>query len=198
MLQRTSSKRIAVQPGMSYNVYFKAKSENWVTTEHLEACQYQLLWLDANGGVLARIYSHPHWIYPQTFWQQYGRGHPADSEGSVALVRLTPPAGAAWLDLKIGWIRHPSGATPENPAGTNPAGSKLFVDDLVVDAFEAGSGGSLPTLSAVRSPGGITLTWTRVLEAADSVTGSWAPIQGATSPLTVKVDQPERFFRSRQ
>jgi len=116
----------------------------------------------------------------------------------VALVRLTPPAGAAWLDLKIGWIRHPSGATPENPAGTNPAGSKLFVDDLVVDAFEAGSGASLPTLSAVGSPGGITLTWTGVLEAADSVTGSWAPIQGATSPLTVKVDQPARFFRSRQ
>jgi hypothetical protein len=198
MLQRTSSKRIAVTAGKSYNVYFKAKIENWVTTEHLDAVHHEVLWLDANGAVLDRIYSHPHWIYPQTFWQQYSRGHPAGTDGSVTLVRLAPPAGAAWLDLKIGWIRHPSGAVDDtHPDGANPPGSKLFVDDLVIDAFGGAPVAGGPTISIERKGADITLTWTGVLESADSITGPWSVVPGATSPLIISADRAQRFLRSR-
>jgi hypothetical protein len=153
VLQRPSGKRIAVTAGNSYNVYFKLKIENWVITDTTKDCvHYEIRWLDANGAVLDRTYSHPFWIFPQTFWQQYSVGHPAGSDGSVALVRLSPPAGAAFLDLKIGWIRFNSGIDDTNPdPGINPAGTQLFVDDLVVDSFGAAVGAP-PTISAAASP----------------------------------------------
>ncbi len=193
MLQLKSSKRIAVAAGKTYNIYFKAKAENWVTPEHQDTCHFQVLWLDQSGAVLRRIYSHPHWINPQPFWQQYSRGHPEGGDSSIALVRLPPPAGAAWLDVKIGWIRNPSGATAENPQGTNPEGSQLFVDDLTVDSF---AGGAAPTISLARSGTQITLTWTGVLESANDVKGQWTPLQGATSPLPVSPTQARTFYRS--
>jgi hypothetical protein len=81
VLQRPSGKRIAVTAGNSYNVYFKLKIENWVITDTTKDCvHYEIRWLDANGAVLDRIYSHPFWIFPQTFWQQYSVGHPAGSD----------------------------------------------------------------------------------------------------------------------
>ena len=149
-------------------------------------------WLDQSGAVLGRIYSHPLWISPQPFWQQYSRGHPDGADSSIALARLSPPTGAAWLDVKIGWIRNPSGVTPDNPQGTNPEGSQLFVDDLVVDSFAGG-----PAINLTRSGTQITLTWTGVLESATDVNGQWAPVQGATSPLLVSPTQARTFYRSR-
>jgi hypothetical protein len=196
MLQRTASKRLAADLSKSYNLYFKAKSDNWVSPEHQDTCHYEILWLDKNGAVLDRIYSHPHWINPQSFWQQYSRGHPASVDGSVALVRLTPPAGTAFLDFKIGWIRNPTGVTDTQPDGTNPAGSKLFVDDLVIDAF-AGGAPVGPTISVARTADGLSISFTGTLESANDITGLWTAVQGATSPWSVKADQPRRFFRSR-
>ena len=127
---------------------------------------------------------------------RYARGHPAGADHSVALARVAPPAGAAFLDFKVGWIRNPSGATEENPAGTNPAGSKLFVDDLVIDAFATG-GGPGATISAARTADGLSITFTGTLESANDITGPWIAVQGATSPFAVKADQTRRFYRSR-
>lgn len=137
VLQRKADKRVAVTAGKTYNVSLRTKAGNWVTTDHLDAAHYEVHWLDAAGALVGRIYSHPLWIYAQPFWRTYNLGHPAGSDGSVALVRLSPPAGAAWLDVKVGWLRNPSGATEEKPDATNPEGSQLFVDDLVIDSFGA-------------------------------------------------------------
>lgn len=141
-LQRTAAKRVPVEAGKAYNVYFRAKSENWVSPEHQDTCHFELQWLDANGAIVGRTYSHPHWINPQPFWQEYTRGHQAGASQSLALVRVQPPAGATALDLKVGWVRIASGITDEKPEGTNPAGSQLFVDDLVIDSTAGGSSGT--------------------------------------------------------
>lgn len=138
-LQRAAAKRIAVESGKAYNVYFRARSENWVSPEHNDTCHYELQWLDASGAVVGRTYSHPHWINPQPFWQEYARGHTAGASRSMALVRVQPPAGAVALDFKVGWVRLSSGVTDEKPEGTNPAGSQLYVDDLVIDSFGSGA-----------------------------------------------------------
>src|SRR5207249_4726800 len=96
-----------------------------------------------------------------------------------------------------GWIRNPSGATDDNPAGTNPPGSKLFVDDLVIDVFAGGGGGGgTATISATKTTDGITITFTGVLESATDVTGPWSSVQGASSPWQVKADQLRKFYRS--
>ncbi len=141
VLQRTSARRIAVESGKAYNIYFRAKSENWVSPEHADSCHFEIQWLDKNGAVVGRTYSHPYWINPQTFWQTYSSGHDSGASRSFALARVQPPSAAAALDLKIGWLRLASGATDDKPEGTNPAGSQLFIDDLVVDAVA----GSVPS-----------------------------------------------------
>ena len=195
MLQRKAAKRVPVEAGKSYNVYFQMKAENWLTPGNQDACHYEVFWLNQNGDVIDRILSHPLWITPQAFWQTYSLGHPNGSDHSVALVRLTPPVGAAWLDLKIGWLRNPSGATEQNPKGTNPEGTLLFIDDLVVDGFA-----SAPTITIAPRPnnGGITLTWTGALESSASLSGPWAPVPGANnSPLNVSVSEQRQFYRSR-
>ena len=193
VLQRPASKRIPVAAGNTYNVYFKLKAENWVLTDTTkDSVHYLIGWLDANGAVLDRIYSHPFWIFPQTFWQQYSVGHPAGSDGSVALVRLSPPAGAAFLDLKIGWIRFNSGIDPSNP--DNAAGTKLFVDDLVVDAFGTG-GGARPTIGVQKTGNTVSITFTGTLQSSTTVNGQFTDIPG--NPASPHTAQPG-FYRSRQ
>ncbi len=76
VLQRTANSRIAVQAGKAYNVYFHVKAENWVTPEHRDAVHYQIVWRNAAGAVVDRIFSHPHWLYPQTYWYHCDLGHP--------------------------------------------------------------------------------------------------------------------------
>jgi hypothetical protein len=54
-----------------------------------------------------------------------------------------------------------------------------------------------PTLSATRTANGLSITFTGTLESASDVKGPWNVVQGAASPLSVKTDQPTRFYRSR-
>lgn len=140
VLQRAASSRVAVQAGKAYNVYFHVKSENWVTPEHRDAVHYQIVWRNAAGAVIDRIFSHPHWLYPQAYWYHGDLGHPEGKDDSITLARLTPPAGAATLDVRVGWVRNNSAINADTGDAANPAGSLLYVDDLVIDAVAASSG----------------------------------------------------------
>ena len=46
----------------------------------------------------------------------------------------------------------------------------------------------------------LTLTWDPgwILESSTNVDGPYQPVQGATSPYPVSIDQPDQFFRLRQ
>src|SRR5262249_48053938 len=70
VLQRAANSRIPVQAGKAYNVYFHVKAENWVTNPgdnggKTDAVHYEIVWRNAAGEMVDRIFSHPYWIYPQ-------------------------------------------------------------------------------------------------------------------------------------
>jgi hypothetical protein len=81
----------------------------------------------------------------------------------------------------------------QNPA--NPAGSLLYLDDLVIDAY--GAVVVDPTISVSKNGASVVVTYTGTLESAAQVTGPWTPVTGATSPLTVSPTEPSRFYRSK-
>jgi Carboxypeptidase regulatory-like domain len=196
VLQRAANARIAVQAGKAYNVYFHIKAENWVTKEHLDAVHYQIVWRNAAGTVIDRILSHPHWLYPQPYWYTANLGHPQGKDDSVTLARLSPPAGAATLDVRVGWVRNTSGQPNDDGVVPNPAGSLLYVDDLVVDAVASGSAPA-PTIAVTRNGAKITITYTGTLESSADVAGGFTAVAGATSPLPVTPDQAQRFYRTK-
>jgi len=54
-----------------------------------------------------------------------------------------------------------------------------------------------PTISVVNNgDGSVTVTFEGRLQAADSVNGPWADVEGATSPLTIPSDQAAQFGRA--
>jgi len=154
-----------------------------------------VVWRDAAGKVVGTILSHPHWLYPQPFWYLCDRGHPEGTPDSVTLARLVPPVGAATLDVRVGWVRVDSAIDPNTQTPGNPAGSLLYVDDLVVDAY--GAAVVEPTISVAKNGASVVVTYTGTLESAAQVTGPWTAVSGATSPLTVNPTEPSRFYRSR-
>jgi hypothetical protein len=197
LLQRTSAQRIAVQSGKAYSVYFKVKAENWVTPEHNDAVLYQVVWRNAAGKVVGSILSHPHWLYPQPFWYICDRGHMEGADDSITLARLSPPTGAATLDVRIGWVRNRSATNPDTLVSANPEGSLLYVDDLVVDAVAVATKAE-PTISIARDGANLKITYVGTLEFAANVTGDWTPVAGATSPHPVTPSLPNIYYRTRR
>ena len=53
-----------------------------------------------------------------------------------------------------------------------------------------------PTLSFQRTSTGLTITYTGTLQSADTLTGTWTAVTGATSPFTVTPTVPARFYRA--
>jgi len=54
-----------------------------------------------------------------------------------------------------------------------------------------------PTISVVNNgDGSVTVTFEGRLQAANSVNGPWADVEGATSPLTIPSDQAAQFGRA--
>jgi len=200
VLQRAANSRIVVQAGKAYNVYFHVKAEHWVTTGdangRMDAVHYEIVWRNAAGAVIDRIFSHPYWIYPQPFWYHCEVGHPEGEDDSVTLARLSPPAGAATMDIRVGWLRNNSAINADSGEAANPAGTLLYVDDLVVDAVSSGSPAP-PTIAISRDAAGITITYTGTLESSADVATGYAAVQGATNPFVVSPDQAQRFYRTK-
>jgi len=200
VLQRTAASRIPVQVGKAYNVYLHVKAGNWVTVGNangrMDTVHHEIVWRNAAGAVIDRVFSHPYWIYPQPFWSQCDVGHPEGKDDSITLVGLTPPAGAATLDIRVGWLRNSSNPDPTSGDPRNPPGTLLYVDDLVADAVA--SVPTTPTIALSRQGGLITITYTGTLESSTNVGSGYAPVVGATSPYTVSANQARQFYRTSQ
>lgn len=69
------------------------------------------------------------------------------------------------------------------------AGARLPLSSFVV------SGGSL---GVARTATGITITYDGTLQSADSVTGPWTNVAGATSPAAIQFSGAGKFYRSRK
>ncbi len=198
MLERAAASRIPVQAGKTYNVYCHIKAGNWVTTGNgngrMDTVHYEIVWRNAAGAVIDRNFSHPYWIYPQPSWATCDVGHPEGKDDSATQARLTPPAGAATLDIRVGWLRNSSNPDPNTGDPRNPPGTQLFVDDLVVDAFASAP----PTITMTRQGGQIIINYTGTLESSANVGSGFAPVVGAPNPFVVTPDQAQRFYRTSQ
>jgi hypothetical protein len=85
--------------------------------------------------------------------------------------------------------------SPENGNITDPSSRGVWLAKIrdYGDTF----GAEPPSISAVRTATGITITFTGSLESADVVTGPWTAVSG-TSPLNVQTTGPGKFYRSKQ
>lgn len=76
-------------------------------------------------------------------------------------------------------------------------GSTLYYDYFrLIDTGVAGTT-TAPTLGAVRAGSGLTVTFTGTLQAADTVTGPFTDVAGATSPYTATASGAAKFYRAR-
>jgi hypothetical protein len=77
----------------------------------------------------------------------------------------------------------------------NPDGAQIFLNAV---NYLAGTEPPVdrPTLSVSRTQTGLSITFTDGLQSADSVTGPWTAVAGATSPYAVTPDQAQRFYRA--
>ncbi len=72
-------------------------------------------------------------------------------------------------------------------------------DRKLVESHLGGSDApaAAPSLSVVNNGDGtVTITFEGRLQAANSVNGPWADVEGATSPLTIPADQAAQFGRA--
>jgi len=87
--------------------------------------------------------------------------------------------------------------SPENGNITDTSLQNMFVAKFR-DYGDVTSGTPAPALSVQRTPTGLTITYTGTLQSADTITGQWTNVPGATSPFTVTPSVPARFYRSSQ
>ena len=55
-----------------------------------------------------------------------------------------------------------------------------------------------PSLSIVRTPTGLTLTFDGTLQSADAITGSWTDVPNAVSPHSVSTVGVQKFYRTKR
>jgi len=77
----------------------------------------------------------------------------------------------------------------------------VLTDDQIAGRYEIGNFSAEPpappTISVVNNGDGtVTVTFEGKLQAATSVNGPWADVEGATSPLTIPSDQAAQFGRA--
>jgi hypothetical protein len=78
-------------------------------------------------------------------------------------------------------------------------GAKMFINAVdYMAGVQPPTGGGTPTIAMSSAGGAITITFTGGLEAADSITGPWSDVTGATSPYTVNTSGTMKFYRTKQ
>ncbi len=85
--------------------------------------------------------------------------------------------------------------TANGLGGSDTPRAPINAIQLVTPATE--EVGPPPTVSAkiARTASGATITYTGILESADSVLGPWTPVAGATSPYAVTTTGTAKFYR---
>ncbi len=66
------------------------------------------------------------------------------------------------------------------------------------DAPSGGGGGGGDEISITRDGTSVQITFSGTLQEANSVTGPWQDVPGATSPVTIPAGEEQKFYRSRE
>jgi hypothetical protein len=139
--------------------------------------------VDADSGEVLKDYVRAQSATNPTEWVQAPTGDPAVHGAGNYLVF----SGLAAANITIEATTeagHGFSGTPRAP---------INAVQLVAPASGAAEG---PEISLARTADGLSITFTGVLQAADSVTGPWTDVAGATSPRTVNPTAAQRFYRS--
>lgn len=85
-------------------------------------------------------------------------------------------------------------------------GTKVLINDTAAGALKAFQfqvlpvkpSAAKPTISLAQSGAQLSITFTGALQSADSITGPWADVSNATSPLSVTPSGGQKFYRTKQ
>lgn len=77
-------------------------------------------------------------------------------------------------------------------------GPQLFLNAVNYMAGTTPAPQPTADVSIARTANGVSITFTGTLQSADSVTGPWTDVAGATSPFTVNVTGGQKFYRARE
>jgi len=77
-------------------------------------------------------------------------------------------------------------------------GAKLFLNavNYMTSLPDAPAGGA--AIAIANDGGNIAITYEGTLQSADSVTGPYSDVAGASSPFSVTADAPQKFYRAVQ
>jgi hypothetical protein len=124
-----------------------------------------------------------------------GKGYQV--EFKIKKSALSNPADGASLGFNIA-INDDDGQNGSRKAQLNWSGrphSEFTYGRLILEEGEGG--GPPPAISAkINNDGTVTITFEGKLQAATSVNGPWADVEGATSPLTIPADQAQQYGRA--
>lgn len=118
-LKPTTNHWVPIDPTKTYNFYFNAMKNGYAVGF------WKLVWRNASGSEIGQV-SCPYgdWV-PQDTWTPVYEG---DIDGVIRpMMRMTPPAGAAWAEVQAGFIDW-------DPTDVERGGT-TFIDDIVVDEF---------------------------------------------------------------
>jgi hypothetical protein len=89
--------------------------------------------------------------------------------------------------------------TLSNPTGGASLGGINQTTLIVTRVGGASPATARPSLAIVRQGANLILTWTGTLQSVGSITGTWADVAGATSPMSVSIAAGgRRFYRAKR
>jgi hypothetical protein len=115
-----------------------------------------------------------------------------DEVTSIVIDPTTPNYMGGLVDELAVWNR----ALPANEiAKIYTAGSQgKDLSTVIIDKPVAVP----PTVAIAKSTAGSVITFVGTLQSADTITGAWTDVAGATSPYTAPATGTQKFFRTKQ
>lgn len=132
---------------------------------------------------------------------QISGGATTTNQTKKVLGTFKAPATGGWDTWHIVQLKDDKGSPiAVNFGGQTTLRFTVLPGNLDFDylAFVPATGAQLLRISAERSATGLTVTFTGTLQSADAVTGPWADVAKATSPLAVTPAGGQKFYRAKQ
>ena len=132
----------------------------------------------------------------QRDWQNTTGGSADVAQMTSAAINLTAGKAyymfARWKEggggdgVSVGW------ELPSKP------GTIAVIPDTAIAWYAAAAPTTGSKITFVKNAGNLVITYTGTLQSADTITGTWADVAGATSPYSATASAGMKFFRAKQ
>ncbi|MCC6235245.1 MAG: Ig-like domain-containing protein, partial [Verrucomicrobiales bacterium] len=181
-------------------------------TFYISADDNAQLWLstDENPANVKRIAIEPQWNGQRDWIGTARRNADAPENRSDKYTGTQWPTGnkitlTGGSRYYIEMIAQEGGGGDNSAIAVTPAAEEATAETVPISgAWLAGyftpptGGGGSATVSVGRDGANLKITFTGTLESADSVSGPWSAVAGATSPATITPSGAGKFYRTRQ